>query len=78
MLKTTSVFSLFCGHIRSIWKLSGQGLNLSHTCHLCHSRGNAGSLTHCSRLGVEPATTQKQWLGPGPAAPKWDLLKFTH
>ena len=35
---------------RSIWKLPGQGLNLSHSCDLRHSCGNAGSFNplHCA------------------------------
>ena len=36
-----------------IWKSPGQGLNLSSSC------GNAGSLTHYTGLGIEPASQQK-------------------
>ena len=30
-------FFKFYGHTRNIWKFPGQGLNLSHSCELCHS-----------------------------------------
>ena len=33
-----------CSH--GIWKFPGQGSNLSHSCDLCHSCSNTGSLTH--------------------------------
>ena len=39
----TTHFS-FLGPTRGIWKFSGQGLNPSHSCNLCHSCSNAGSL----------------------------------
>ena len=54
-------FSLFffC-HTHFIWKFPGQGLKLSRLCDLCHSCSIAGSLTHCSRPGIEPATPQRQ------------------
>jgi len=38
----------------SIWKISGQGSNLSHCC------SNARSLTHCTRLGIELTLLQRQ------------------
>ena len=44
-------FWLPCG-IRSAL---GQGSDLSHSCNLCHSCSNTGSLTHCSGPGTEPA-----------------------
>ena len=39
-------FSLF-RHTCGLWKFLGQGWNSSHTCDLCHSYSNAGSLAHC-------------------------------
>ena len=53
-------FFFFYGHTHSIWKFLDQGLNPSHSCDLCHSCSNAGSLTHCARPGVEPALPQRQ------------------
>ena len=44
----------------SIWKLLGQGSDLSHSHNLSRSCGNAGTLTHCTRLGIEPATQCSQ------------------
>ena len=41
-----------------IWKFPDQGRNLSCTCDLCHSYGNAGSITHCVGLGIKPAPQQ--------------------
>ena len=59
--------SLFCcGHICSIWKFPGQELNPSCSCDLHHSCSHTGSLTHCTRLGIEPVPLQQlellQWL----------------
>ena len=34
----------------------GQGSDLSHSCDLLCSCGNAGSLTHCARLEIKPAS----------------------
>lgn len=39
---------LFFGGTHSIWKFLGQGLNLSGNWDLCHSYGNARSLTDCA------------------------------
>ena len=38
----------------------GQGSDLSHSCNLSHSCSSAGSLTHCVRLGIEPASQRSQ------------------
>ena len=38
----------------------GQGWNPSCICDLCHSFGNARSLTHCSRLGIRLTPPQGQ------------------
>ena len=66
-------FSFFKGHTLGIWRFSGQGLNwsysywptlqpqerqiraLSATYTTVHS--HAGSLTHCRRPGIDPATS---------------------
>ena len=37
------LFIYFYGCIQGIWKFQGQGLNLSSSCELCHSRRNTGS-----------------------------------
>ena len=49
----------FFGCTCSIWKFPIQGLNTSCSCDLRHSRGNARSLTHCTRLGIEPVPQQQ-------------------
>ena len=54
-----SVFFFFC-HTHGLWKFLGQGLNLSHSCNLCHSFGNARSLTLCATVGTPPIT---YWCG---------------
>ena len=41
-------------------KLPGQGSDLSQSHDLSHSCGNMGSLTHCARLGIEPASQCSQ------------------
>ena len=53
---------LFCfvfGHIQGICKFPGQGSNLSHSYNLRHSHGNVGYLTHCTGLGIKPASQQQ-------------------
>ena len=44
------LFGCTCG----IWKFLGQGLNLSLSCNLCQSCGNAWSLTHCAWPRIKP------------------------
>ena len=41
-----------CAH--GIWQLSGQRMNLSHSCDLYHSYGNTRSLAHCTTAGTPP------------------------
>ena len=41
----------FCPYLQHM-NFLGWGLNLSHSCNLCHSYGNAGSLTHCATVGI--------------------------
>ena len=48
--------SVSCGC--SLWKFPGQGLNLSCSGNLHHSFSNTGSLTHCTRPGIEPIPQQ--------------------
>ena len=43
---------LFFGCTHGIWKFPGQGLNLSHSCNLWHSSGNAGPLTQHTTVGT--------------------------
>ena len=62
LLKMFHSFVVF-GQIHGIWKFVGQGSNLSHSCDLCHSCGNAGLLAHCTGWGIEPALLQRQpWI----------------
>ena len=55
-----SVFG--CTH--GIRTFPGQGSNPSHSCDPGHSHGNAGSLTHCVGLGIEPTSCCGQILNP--------------
>ena len=48
MLSTLIFFWLHHG----TWKFLGQESNLSHSCDLRHSCGNAGSLTHWAMVGT--------------------------
>ena len=52
--------------------IQGQGSDLSHSCDLSRSCGNAGSLTHCARLGIEPVSQTSQEAADL-AAPQWEL-----
>ena len=45
----SSLLFLSCAH--GMWKFTGQGSNPSHSCNLCHSCGNSGSLIHCAPTG---------------------------
>ena len=51
-------FSLFNGHAPSVWKFLGQELNPGVSCDPLHSCSNAGSFTHCTRLGIKPELPQ--------------------
>ena len=44
--------------LAALWHMEflGQGANPNHSCDLCHSCGNAGSLTNCAGLGIKPAS----------------------
>ena len=48
------------GSHRGHMEFSGQGSDLSWSCDLNHSCGNAGSLTHCARLGIKPESQCSQ------------------
>ena len=52
----------------------GQGSDLSHSCDLSRSGGNAGSLNHCARPRMEPASQRSQDTAD-PVAPQQDLCK---
>ena len=51
---------LFFVHTHNTWKFLGQRPNLSHLYGLHHSCGNAGSLIHSARPGIELAMPQRQ------------------
>ena len=51
----------------------GQGSDPSCSCHLSRSCGNAGSLTHCARLGNEPESQRSQDASD-PVVPQRELL----
>ena len=64
-------FSFFsCTH--SMWKFLGQRANLSCFCDLCHSHGNAVSLSHCAGLGIEQQHHREE-PDHSPTLPQWDL-----
>ena len=52
-------FKFFLGCARVLWKLLGQGLNLSCSWNLYHNCSNARSLTHCTRLEIDPLPQQR-------------------
>ena len=41
-------------------ELPGQGSDLSHSCDLCCSCSNTGSLTHCAGPGIKPASQRSR------------------
>ena len=45
-------FFFFFGFACDMWKSLGQELNPSHSCDLCHSCHNTGSLPHCTTVGT--------------------------
>ena len=51
---------IFFGHSCGIWTFPGQGSNLSCSWNPHHSCGNAVSLTHCARPGMEQVLPQRQ------------------
>ena len=57
----------FYGFTHGIWRFPGQGLKLGHSCDLgcsCdigHTYGHAGSLTHCTGLGIKLTSPQRKW-----------------
>ena len=53
----------------------GQGSDLSHSCDLCRSCGNPGSLTRCAGLGIKPASQRFQDTAV-PIAPQRELRNF--
>ena len=56
------------------------GRGSHRSCDLCHTCGNAGSLTHCAGPGIEPMSAQLQrhhWSGWATAGtPQWKFLKL--
>ena len=69
------LFSFFFSFLASLQcmefldQLSGP----SHSCDLSHSCGNARTLTHCARPGIEPASQCSQDTADS-IAPHWELL----
>ena len=51
----------------------GQASDLNRTYDLSHNCGNAGSLTHCARLGIEPVSQSSQDAA-NPVTPRQELL----
>ena len=50
-LSLVCFFFFFTCHTYSMWTFLGQGFNLSHSCDLCHSCGNAGSFNPLHQAG---------------------------
>lgn len=48
-----------------MWKLLSQASNLSHSCDLRHSYGNARSLTHSATMELLPAILRTLFVGSG-------------
>ena len=63
--------------LATLWhmELPGQGSDLSRSHNLSHGCGNARSLTHCARPGIEPASQGSQD-ATDPIAPQQEILKF--
>ena len=70
-------FSFFFFFLAAPWRMEfrGQVSDLSHSHDLSHSCGNARSLIHCVRLGIEPVSQCTQGTD-NPAAPQWELPDF--
>ena len=69
------VFLLFFfSFLAATWHMvsPGQGSDPSLSCDLCHSCGNMGSLTHCARLGIKPASQCSQ-NATNPCVPQQEL-----
>ena len=73
-LKVFFFFFLDC--TCSIWKLAGQGLNLSHSFEVHHSCCNTGFLTHYTRLGIWPKLLQRQRRILNLLRHSWNSLSF--
>ena len=52
----------------------GQGLDLSHSRDISSICGNTGSLIHCARSGIKPASQHSQHTAD-PFVPQQELLK---
>ena len=53
----------------------GQGSDLNHSCSLCYSCGNTGSLTHSAGLGVESPSDHSRDAA-NPVVQQWELLEI--
>ena len=56
-------------------EVSGPGIESSHSCDLCHSCSDAGSLTHCARLGIELTLPQQPKLLQSDPPPLFFFLR---
>ena len=56
-------------------KFLGQRSDLRCSCDLCHSCGNAKSLTHSVGLGIKPAS-QRSRGATNPVVPQWELYYY--
>ena len=61
--------------LATLWQMEfpGQGSDLSRSCNLCSTWGNARSLTHCVRPGIEPVSQCSQD-ATNPITPQQELL----
>ena len=57
----SSFFGAFYGYTWGIWKLLGQGLNLSHSCNLHYSCSNAGSFNQPCWAEAQTCTSAVTW-----------------
>ena len=72
MISDGSFFFVFV--CPTAYEFLGQGSDPSCSHDLSHSHGNAGSLTHCARLGIEPASQCSQDTAD-PIVPQRELLR---
>ena len=70
-----SFFSFFFLATPRYMEFPGQGSDPNRNCRLRHSCGNTGSLTHCARSGVEPASQRSQDAA-NPVTPQRELHKW--
>lgn len=70
-----SLFS-FLAVLRHV-EFPGQGSDLSRSCHVGHSWGSSGSLTHCAKPGIEPVPgCCRHDTTAGPVGPEQKLINL--